>query len=55
MADGWDRVLELLDEAALGFHHTRSDRRPERAEQFDRHIATVRMVVEHTAAEAEKE
>lgn len=50
-----DKVLKALDAAADAFHAAVGDAVPARAEQFDSHLATVRMVAELAADEAEKE
>lgn len=49
-----DFVLSLLDQAAEAFRTAAGDAVPGRSEQFESHMATVRMVVEHAAEEAEK-
>jgi tartrate dehydratase beta subunit/fumarate hydratase class I family protein len=47
------RVQDLLDQAAAGFL-VGGEASPERAEQFYAHLATVRMVVDLTAAAVAK-
>lgn len=49
-----EKVLKQLDAASDAFHALVGDSVPGRVEQFDSHMATVRMAVEHAADEAEK-
>lgn len=46
-------IQALLDEAADQYHQAFPDN-VQRREQFDAHMATVKMVVDHAADEAER-
>lgn len=49
-----DKVLKALDVAAEAFHAVAGDLVPGRAEQFDSHMATIRMAVDLAADEVVK-
>lgn len=51
----FDATRRLLDEAAEAFHRERDDRSPDRAHQFDSHLATARMAVDHAEHEIQEQ
>lgn len=48
-----DSIHALLDQASDEFHALRGDLAGDRGEQFDSHLATVRMAVDHAADHVE--